>query len=117
MTSSSFTRREFITATTAATAAALLPCPAFAAEKSSPSRWPVGCMNRAWTNWSLDETLDAIKGAGYKTMGLLTPTKAEPFTTTPATPESLAKLKQKISARGLTATMTALWLKDDMSLA
>jgi sugar phosphate isomerase/epimerase len=109
-------RREFIRTTAAGVAVASLPLPAFAAENAA-SRWPIGCLNRPWTKWTFDETLDAIKGAGYKTMGLLTPTKDDAFTTGRATPEYLAALKQKIAARGLGVGMTALWLKDDAPLA
>ena len=90
-----------------------------AAAKSTPARWPVGCFNRPWTKWSYDETLDAIKAAGYRTTGLLTPmaAKGDVFTSANATPEYLATLKQKIAARGLTVNMTALRVKNGVPLA
>ena len=47
--------------------------------------------------------LDAIKAAGYRTIGLQTPTPADPFVAANATPEYLAALKQKIAVRGLDA--------------
>ncbi len=107
------TRRHWIATSSAAAAIALLP--RALAESAGPG-WTVGCFNRPWTNWSYDEALDAIKAAGYSHTGLLTPTKADPFTTTGATPEYLAALKQKIAARGLKVNMTALRLKTDLDL-
>ncbi|MDP3072827.1 MAG: sugar phosphate isomerase/epimerase family protein [Opitutaceae bacterium] len=88
-----------------------------AAHGSSASRWTIGCFNRPWTKWTYDETLDGIKAAGYRTTGLLTPTKADPFTGSAATPEYLATLKQKIAARSLTVNMTALRVKNGVPLA
>ena len=64
-------------------------------------RWPIGCFNRPWTTWSFDETLKQIKAAGYQTTGLLTRTKDEPFIGADATPEYLARLKQRIAGSGL----------------
>jgi len=107
------TRRHWIATSSAAAAIALLP--RALAESAGPG-WTVGCFNRPWTNWSYDEALDAIKAAGYSHTGLLTPTKADPFTTAGATPDYLAALKQKIAARGLKVNMTALRLKTDLDL-
>jgi len=107
------TRRHWIATSSAAAAIALLP--RALAESAGPG-WTVGCFNRPWTNWSYDEALDAIKAAGCSHTGLLTPTKADPFTTAGATPEYLAALKQKIAARGLKVNMTALRLKTDLDL-
>src|SRR3954470_3788561 len=116
MNSRLFSRRAFIT--TSATAAALLPFAAYAADKkSAASRWPIGCFNRPWTKWSFDEALDSIKGAGYEWTGLLTASKTEVLTGSSATPEYLAALKQKIAARGLKANMAALRVKSDLPLA
>jgi sugar phosphate isomerase/epimerase len=70
--------------------------------------WPIGCFNRPWTTWSFDEALNAIKAAGYRTTGLLTRTKDEPFIAADASPEYLAGLKQRIAASGLRANMGAL---------
>src|SRR5215212_2195576 len=72
------------------------------------TRWPIGCFNRPWTTWSFDDALTQIKTAGYETIGLLTRTKDEPFIGADATPEYLARLKQRVAASGLTANMGAL---------
>jgi sugar phosphate isomerase/epimerase len=117
MNDTPFSRRDFLATSAAGLAVSLLPAAARAAEKSTPARWPVGCFNRPWTKWTYDETLDAIKAAGYKHTGLLTPTKADVFTSSNATPEYLAALKQKIAARGLTVNMTALRVKNGVPLA
>ena len=79
-------------------------------------RWPIGCFNRPWTNWSFDETLTQIKAAGYQTTGLLTRTKDEPFIGADATPEYLASLKQRLAASGLKANMGALRSRHDIPL-
>ena len=111
-------RRDFLGTAAAGLTAALLAPSAFAADKTpSPTTWPVGCFNRPWTKWSYDDALDAIKAAGYRTTGLLSPTKTDVFTGSAATPEYLAALKKKISARGLKATMTALRVKNGVPLA
>ncbi len=111
-------RRDFLGTASAGLVTALLAPSAFAAAKSiPPTKWPVGCFNRPWTKWSYDEALDAMKAAGYRTTGLLTPTKTDPFTGSTATPEYLAALKKKIAARGLKATMTALRVKNGVPLA
>ena len=111
------TRRDFVVSASAAATVAMLPFSALGAQKSAPARWPVGCFNRPWVKWSYDEALDAIKAAGYGWTGLLSTTKTEPFTGATATPEYLAALKQKISARGLKANMTALRIKIAAPLA
>jgi sugar phosphate isomerase/epimerase len=78
-------------------------------ERSAPaSIWPIGCFNRPWTTWSFDEALQQIKAAGDLTTGLLTRTKDEPFIGADATPEYLARLKQRIAGSGLNANMGAL---------
>ena len=111
-------RRDFLGTAAAGLTAALLAPSAFAADKTpSPTTWPVGCFNRPWTKWSYDDALDAIKAAGYRTPGLLSPTKTDVFTGSAATPEYLAALKKKISACGLKATMTALRVKNGVPLA
>jgi sugar phosphate isomerase/epimerase len=77
-------------------------------------RWPIGCFNRPWTTWSFDEALTQIKAAGYQTTGLLTRTRDEPFIGADATPEYLARLKQRIAASGLKANMGALRSRHDI---
>jgi len=79
-------------------------------------RWPIGCFNRPWTTWSFDEALTQIKAAGYQTTGLLTRTKDEPFIGADATPEYLARLKQRLAANGLRANMGALRSRHDIPL-
>ena len=78
--------------------------------------WPIGCFNRPWTTWSFDETLTQIKAAGYQTTGLLTRTKDEPFIGAEATPEYLARLKQRIAGAGLRPNMGALRSRHDIPL-
>lgn len=114
MNTAPITRRHWIATTSAVAATALLSRSLTAA--SAGPRWPIGCFNRPWTKWSYDETLDAIKAAGYTHTGLLTPTKTDPFTNSSATPEYLAAIKQKIAARGLKLNMTALRVNTALEL-
>jgi sugar phosphate isomerase/epimerase len=109
-------RRDFLSTVSAATALAIVSRPTLAADKVSATRWPIGCFNRPWTKWTLDEALDSIKAAGYQWTGLLSATKNEALTNSTATPEYLAALKQKIAARGLKANMCALRIKNDLPL-
>ena len=121
MSPSVLSRRQFLVTSTAAAAVSLLPSTHGAAKPtaSSPKSWPIGCFNRPWTKWSYDETLDGIKAAGYAWTGLLSPVaaKGDIFTSSAATPEYLAALKQKIAARGLKVNMTALRMKHNVPLA
>jgi sugar phosphate isomerase/epimerase len=105
-------RRKFIqqTALVAAGAAALN----FTAE--AKVNWPIGCFNRPWTKWSFDETLKQIKAAGYKSTGLLSRTKDEPFIGANATPEYLENLKKRIADNGLVANMGALRSRHNIPL-
>src|SRR5438874_11468597 len=106
-------RREFFQqAIVAGTALGLTPWPALGARVP----WPIGCFNRPWTKWSFDEALKQIKAAGYRTTGLLTRTKDEPFIGSDATPEYLVGLKQRIAASGLKANMAALRSRHDIPL-
>jgi len=101
-------RRRFLR--NAAITAAMVSAPPLlqAAATTPASAWAIGCLNRPWTKWSADEMLDGVKSAGYRWVGLQTPTAADPFVGATAKPEYLAALKQKIAARGLTATMGRL---------
>lgn len=110
-------RRDFLASSAAALSLATLPVSLSAASSAKPAAWPIGCFNRPWTKWSYDDTLDGIKAAGYQWTGLLSPTKADPFTNSTATPEYLASIKQKIAARGLKLNMTALRVKNGVPLA
>src|SRR5689334_11646780 len=99
-------RRTFLQGITTATAAlASLPFTSEAAEKPA---WPIGCFNRAWTNWSYDDALDGIAAAGYKVTGLLSGHRGEEFTSSKASPEYLTNLKKRIQQRGLAVNMTAI---------
>ncbi len=97
-------RRKFIQQA-ACTGAAVIALNHLAEAKVN---WPIGCFNRPWTKWSFDQTLREIKAAGYKTTGLLSRTKDEPFISPDATPEYLESLKKRIAASGLKANMGAL---------
>jgi len=104
-------RRTFIQSLAAA---AMLPSlPAGASEKPV---WPIGCFNRAWTNWSYDEALDGIAGAGYRLTGLLSSHRGEVFTAATATPEYLDGLRKRIAQRGLAVNVTALHFRPDAAL-
>lgn len=111
------TRRDFIRDGSALLAgAALLSDARSALAAPAPASWTIGCMNRPWTKWTLDETLAAVKAAGYTTVGLLTRTKADPFIAAEATPEYLDGLKRALAASGLTANMGALRSRHDVPL-
>ena len=80
-------------------------------------KWPIGCFNRPWTKWPFEQTLQSIRAAGYKTTGLLTRTKDEPFIGNDATPAYLEGLKQRMAASHLTANMGALRSRHNIPLA
>jgi len=112
------TRREFILGGTTLLAGTTLmaDAPILRAAPTPGVRWPIGCFNRPWTRWAFDDTLEAIKAAGYGTIGLLTRTKADPFIAADATPEYLDGLKRDLAASGLTANMGALRSRFDIPL-
>jgi sugar phosphate isomerase/epimerase len=103
-------------AVVAAGAAALSAAPALLADPRPAVAWPIGCFNRPWTKWTFDETLKAVKAAGYATTGLLTRTKTDPFIAADATPEYLDALKRQLAASGLVANMGALRSRHDIPL-
>ncbi len=70
--------------------------------------WTIGCFNRAWASWSLDDTLKGIREAGYEILGLVSPQGSEAFASKEATPEYLKGLKRRIEAAGLKLLVTAL---------
>jgi sugar phosphate isomerase/epimerase len=107
-------RREFIQRAIVASSASTLLSSTEA--RSKGVKWQIGCFNRPWTKWSFDQTLKEIKAAGFKTAGLLTRTKDEPFISADATPEYLAGLKTRIAAGGLSANMGALRSRHDIPL-
>ena len=107
-------RREFIRHVVVAPAATAILSSTDALAKDV--KWPIGCFNRPWTKWTFDQALKEIKAAGFKTIGLLTRTKEEPFIGADATPEYLAGLKSRIAASGLSANMGALRSRHDIPL-
>lgn len=99
-------RREFIYQTIfASTAMTVLNS---AEAEARGVNWQIGCFNRPWTRWPFDQTLKEIKASGYKTTGLLSRTREEPFIGADATPEYLESLKKRIAASGLAANMGTL---------
>jgi sugar phosphate isomerase/epimerase len=111
----SMNRRTFIRTAAAGTllAGAASWLPAHAGETA----WPIGCFNRAWTNWSYDEALDSIAAAGYKLTGLLSGHRGEVFTASRATPQYLDDLKKRIAQRGLAVDVTAIHFRPEATLA
>lgn len=112
MSTPSPTRRQFLQTAAAASAAMIAPRALIAAAKGAAPAWEIGCINRPWVKWSVDEMLDGVKAAGYGIVGLQTTTKGEAFIAAGATPAYLAALKQKIAARGLRVTMGRIQVKD-----
>jgi sugar phosphate isomerase/epimerase len=111
------TRRQFIRKSTTLLAGGLLTdAPSLLASAAPGLPWPIGCFNRPWTRWTFDETLKAIKAAGYATTGLLTRTKTDPFIAADATPEYLDGLKRAVTESGLTVNMGALRSRHDVPL-
>jgi sugar phosphate isomerase/epimerase len=108
-------RREFLQQTIAGGAAATLGM-SLPSPLGASVRWPIGCFNRPWTTWSFDDALKQIKAAGYETTGLLTRTKDEPFIGADATPDYLARLKQRLAGSGLKANMGALRSRHNIPL-
>jgi L-ribulose-5-phosphate 3-epimerase len=94
----------------------LAAAPLRALLSAAPPQWPIGCFNRAWTNWSYDDALDGIAAAGYKLTGLLSGHRGEAFTSSKATPEYLDGLKKRITQRGLTVNMTAIHFRPEAEL-
>ncbi|HZR17481.1 MAG TPA: sugar phosphate isomerase/epimerase [Verrucomicrobiae bacterium] len=110
------TRRTFLQSSILA-GAALAALPRATLLAAQKTEWPIGCFNRAWTNWSYDDALDGIAAAGYKVTGLLSGHRGEHFTSSAATPEYLDGLKKRITQRGLTVNMTAIRFRPEAELA
>lgn len=122
-------RRNFIqSAALAGTALAAGACHTMAADPA----WLIGCFNRPWmqkfgtktqpldtpqtANWGFDVALRGIKEAGYGTVGLLTPMPDEPFLAAKVDDDYLTKLKDRVAASGLKATMGSLRVNADLPL-
>src|SRR3984893_164578 len=108
--------RAFLRSTMAGGAASATGSSLSRAAGAAGVNWPIGCFNRPWTTWSFDEALTQIKAAGYRTIGLLTPTRDEPFIGAAATPEYLVRLKQRIAGAGLRANMGSLHTRHSIPL-
>jgi sugar phosphate isomerase/epimerase len=107
-------RREFNSR--AMIAGAAMTVLGFTGAEAGDVKWQIGCFNRPWTKWPFDQTLKEIKAAGYKTTGLLSRTREEPFIGADATPEYLENLKKRIAASGLSANMGALRSRHNIPL-
>ena len=108
-------RRRFIKTTLASTVVAGAPW--LNAADPENKLWPIGCFNRAWTNWSYDEALDSMAAAGYKLTGLLSGHRGEVFTASSAAPQYLNGLKKRIAQRGLAVNVTAIHFRPEAPLA
>jgi sugar phosphate isomerase/epimerase len=78
--------------------------------------WPIGCYNRPWSRWPFEETLKAVKAAGYGVTGLLTRSRTDPFISADATPEYLDGLNRAIAASGVSVNMAALSSRHNIPL-
>ena len=128
MSTPSSTRREFLTAASAAAAAAMLPVSVRGAETVADSRWAIGCHTRPFAGFRAtqasnpDFILDAVKAAGYEFADMISAgggggRNPAPAGTTPApaagrggppTAEATEAYKQKLAARGLKSNIASL---------
>jgi sugar phosphate isomerase/epimerase len=128
MSTPSSTRREFLTAASAAAAAAMLPVSVRGAEAAPDSRWAIGCHTRPFAGFRAtqasnpDFILDAVKAAGYEFADMISAgggggRNPAPAGTTPApaagrggppTAEATEAYKQKLAARGLKSNIASL---------
>jgi sugar phosphate isomerase/epimerase len=98
------TRRQFINTLLTATAGAALTR-SFAA---AAPRWQIGCYTRPWDQHDWRVALDAIAGAGFQYVGLMT-TKSKNglIITTETTPEEAAAVGAEVQQRKL--KISSLW--------
>jgi sugar phosphate isomerase/epimerase len=108
MNNSRLTRRHFLRTAAIGVGVVTAPHVLDAAVPPAVPAWTIGCLNRPWVKWTADEMLDGVKAAGYRVVGLQTPTPTDPFVGAAAKPEYLAALQEKISARGLKVIMSRL---------
>jgi sugar phosphate isomerase/epimerase len=110
-------RREFLVsgALVAAGAALRTDAAGLFGGAAAPA-WPIGCFNRPWSRWPFEETLRAVRAAGYGVTGLLTRSRTDPFISADATPEYLDGLKRAIAASGVSVNMAALSSRHDIPL-
>ena len=127
-------RRKFLATASAAAAATVLPALARGAQDSKGKRPMIGCHTRPFSRFRLsqDELLDAIKAAGFTSADMIRASAPAPAAAAgaapgsgqrgrgaapPPTPESLAALKEKLAARGLTTTIANLAVPMDLPFA
>ena len=110
----SMNRREFIQH--AIIASSVIPAASSDEVFAKGVKWQLGCLNRPWTKWPFDQALNAISTAGFKTTGLLTRTREEPFIAADATAEYLEGLKNRIAKSRLSANMGALRSRHDIPI-
>jgi sugar phosphate isomerase/epimerase len=103
----SLTRRDLATAASAAATAAMLPFSA----RGAATLWPIGSHTRPFGTLRLsqDAMLDAIKAAGYQSADFIGVGGGR--NAAPATPDSVAALKEKLAARGLKTNVGNLMLR------
>ncbi len=94
------TRRGFLGATLAATAAAAAePTP----KKTPTGPWQIGCYTRPWDRHDYRAALDAIAEAGYKHAGLMTTkSKTRLVISAATTPEEAERIGEEVRQRGMT---------------
>ncbi len=109
----STSRREFLAAAAASAAAGWLPASASGwqpgAARSAGAGWAIGCHTRPFAGFRASQSanpdyiLDAVKAAGFEFADMISAGTAGGRGTppVPATPETIAALKQKLAARGL----------------
>jgi sugar phosphate isomerase/epimerase len=110
----SSSRREFLAAASASAAAAWLPTSTSIRDAqrvgaSAGGAWPIGCHTRPFAGFRAtqssnpDYILDAVKAAGFEFADMISAGTVGGRGTppVPATPETIAALKEKLVARGL----------------
>lgn len=112
-------RRAFLQQGSLAVAGAAvgLALPVWAAPPVTAPAWTIGCFNRPWSRWPFDETLKAVKAAGYGVTGLLSRTRMDPFISPDAQADYLWSLKSRLAASGIAANMGALSSRHDLPMA
>jgi sugar phosphate isomerase/epimerase len=75
----------------------------------------VGCFNRPWNQYTLEDSLRGIADAGFKYFGLLTQHRTT-LVSADSTPDEMDALRQKIESYGLTPLITIASPKMDVSV-
>jgi len=104
LTMPAVTRREFLGGVLAAAGAATLPL----SRAAEPPRWQIGCYTRPWDQHDWRIALDAIAGAGFQHVGLMTTkSKNHLIISTETTPEEAAAVGAEVKQRKL--KIISLW--------